>query len=45
MTTTVVKKLNKSWVLWVHRVNDSDWSIDSYERITEIDSRKVLVDI
>ena len=38
MTTTVVKKLNKSWVLWVHRVNDSDWSIDSYERITEIDS-------
>ena len=32
------KILNSKWVLWVHKVNDSDWTIDSYEKICEIDS-------
>ena len=38
MVDSTKKKLNSKWVLWVHKVNDSDWTIDSYEKICEIDS-------
>ena len=30
--------LKSKWVLWVHKVNDSDWGLDSYEKICTIDS-------
>ena len=38
MDTSTETRLNTRWVLWVHKVNDSDWTIDSYERICEIDT-------
>tara|TARA_Y100000022_G_scaffold194123_1_gene198101 strand:+ start:2254 stop:2775 length:522 start_codon:yes stop_codon:yes gene_type:complete len=34
----MMTSLKSKWVLWVHKVNDSDWSLDSYEKICEIDS-------
>ena len=38
MVDSTKKILNSKWVLWVHKVNDSDWTIDSYKKICEIDS-------
>ena len=28
--------LNNVWVLWFHKVNDNNWSIDSYSKVLEI---------
>ena len=38
MDTSTETRLNTRWILWVHKVNDPDWTIDSYERICEIDT-------
>ena len=38
MDTSTETRLNTKWVLWVHKVNDTDWSLDSYERICDIDT-------
>ena len=28
--------LKHKWVLWFHKVNDNNWSIDSYSKVFEI---------
>ena len=28
--------LNNKWILWFHKVNDNNWSLDSYSKIFEI---------
>jgi len=30
--------LKNKWVLWFHRVNDNNWSIDSYLKVFEIET-------
>ena len=34
--------LNDTWVLWFHDINETDWSINGYQKIVEIDSLKVF---
>jgi hypothetical protein len=29
-------KLKNDWVLWFHKVNDNNWSLDSYSKVFEI---------
>jgi translation initiation factor 4E len=31
-------KLNDTWVLWSHELNNNDWSIDSYNKIFEFNT-------
>lgn len=31
-------KLSETWVLWYHRVNDNNWTEDSYTRLCEINT-------
>jgi hypothetical protein len=35
--------LKYTWVLWFHKVNDSNWSIDSYSKVFEINTYKDLL--
>ena len=30
--------LKNKWVLWFHKVNDNNWSIDSYSKVLEINT-------
>jgi hypothetical protein len=30
--------LKNKWVLWFHKVNDNNWSIDSYSKVTELET-------
>ena len=35
--------LKHTWVLWFHKVNDSNWSIDSYSKVFEINTYNDLL--
>ena len=37
--------LNDVWTLWAHLPHDTDWSIDSYKRIIDINSIEAILEI
>jgi hypothetical protein len=36
-------KLKYKWVLWFHKVNDSNWSLESYSKVCEISTYYDLI--
>lgn len=37
------KKLNNRWNIWFHSINEKNWSIDSYQLITHIETYEDLI--
>ena len=36
-------KLKNKWVLWFHKINDNTWSLESYQRLCEVETYNDLV--
>ena len=36
-------KLSDKWVLWAHLPHDTDWSLNSYKNIMEIDTVEGMI--
>lgn len=41
----VYHQLNDIWTIWAHLPHDTDWSINSYKRITDIDSMEQIIEL
>lgn len=37
--------LNDVWTLWAHLPHDTDWSINSYKKITDINSIEAIIEL
>jgi translation initiation factor 4E len=40
---TNIHKLENNWVMWIHNIYDSDWSINSYKQIYSFDTLEELI--
>ena len=41
--TSTDYKLKHKWILWFHNVNDSNWKIESYDKIADIETYEDLI--